>query len=147
MRGVGPPQQVRQLRLFGGGEVTELPAVHRADLGREFVQQPLSRRRERDLDHAAVLRPAFADDQPPLFEPVEHAGDVGGTGDQPASQFERRHGVGSGAPQQPQGVVLLGRKFVAPEQRVLGLLEAVVGPPQVEEDLLLAGVEAAGPAA
>src|SRR5207237_98365 len=64
--------------------------------------------------------------------------------DEPVGQGEGRHGVRVDRPEQAQGVVLLRRQVEAGEQGVLVGAQAVVGPPEVEECLLLGRVEARG---
>jgi hypothetical protein len=94
-----------------------------------------------DLHDAPIVRGPSAVDQSALLELVEKPGDVRRTRHEPAGQVQRSDHAGVGACQKAQGVVLLRREVISAKECLFEGAQAIVGPPQAEEDLLLQGIE------
>src|SRR5690606_23680327 len=127
-----------------GGHVAKLPPVALGELGRDLIQELETGLRDVDADHATVVGRALSRDQPAVGELVEHPRDVGGPRHQAVRESERRDGIRALRTKDSKRVVLLRRQSEAPEELVLEDPQAIVGPPKVEEDLLLEGVESEG---
>jgi hypothetical protein len=121
--------------------VPELLFVAGAERFAEGVEELDAALGEGHVDDTAIFGRAFAADESPVLKLVEHAGDVGRPGDEATGQFQCRQRGRVNVPQEPEEVVLLGREVELREELVFVGLEAIVGPPEAEEDLLFERIE------
>lgn len=123
--------------------MAQLSAMTLSQRPGDFAKQCGAFRRDADANHASILGRAFAYNQFALGQVVQHPGDVRRAGHEPASQFERGHGVGIRRPQQSQHVVLLRREIESAKQIVFECAQPIVGPPEIQVDFLFQRVEPA----
>jgi len=141
VRPAGGLQQFDEGAKISGREMTELFCAAIDDTFGHLLEEGVAIGRDRDPHNASVVGEALAADERPGLEPVDKAGDVRGSGDEPGGKDKRGECFWSRIPQQTQRVVLLGREIEISKHPLLERLEAIVGPPQVQIGLLLEGIK------
>src|SRR5437763_10175177 len=121
--------------------MAELPCMALAQRLLDFAQESNARFGDPDAHNPAVVVGPLAVNEAALFQLVEQPGDIWGARHKSAGEIEGVKRLRVFAAQQPQCVVLLRREIIPAEEFVFQNAQAVVGAPEVEEDLLLEGVE------
>ncbi len=107
----------------------------------DFAEQIETEARDSDPNDAPIFRRSLPSHQAPLFELVEHAGDVRRPRDQPFRQTQGWQNRRVLRTQQPEQVVLLRRQVEARERLILQGPQPVIRPPQVQKGFLLRRIE------
>jgi hypothetical protein len=121
--------------------VSKLPFVASPNRPTEFIEQGNAGPGNPDLDGAAIVGRPAANNEAPLFELVEQAGDVRRPRDKPTAKRDRGHTPGMPSTQEPQRVILLSGQAMAAKEDVLQGSELVVRSPQVQEGFLFEGIK------
>lgn len=80
-------------------------------------------------------------DQAVFLETVEHSRNVRSAGDETIGEDESIQRLGVPGPQYAKHVVLLRGKSVLGKEVVFDCAQAIVGPPKIQERLLVQGIE------
>jgi len=123
------------------GQAGEECFAELGDARGDLLEQPFALRRETDAEDAFVVRAGRAADEAGGFGALEQAGDVGGFGDEARGDVALRDAVGAGASDDAEYVVLGSGERELAEVLLHAVHEDSSGASEVEQDLLLEGIE------
>ena len=126
------------------GQAGEECFAELGDARGDLLEQPFALRRETDAEDAFVVRAGRAADEAGGFGALEQAGDVGGFGDEARGDVALRDAVGAGASDDAEDVVLGPGEGELTEVLLHAVHEDGRGSGEVEQDLLLEGIERPG---
>ena len=126
------------------GEVGKEGFADLGDARGDLLEQPGSLGGEADAEDALVVRAGGAADEAGGFGALEQAGDVGGFGDEAAGDVALRDAGWAGAGDDAEYVVLRGGEGELAEVLLHAVHEDGGGAGEVEQDLLLEGIEGPG---
>ena len=134
-------EQLDESLQISAVEMAQLPLMHLCQWFADFMEESQPGLSDADHHGSPIILSSAPTDQFPQFELIEHAGDVGGAGNQPAHQEQSRHRLRMLSLQQAEHVVLLGGKLPVAEEFILDRAQAVIRPPQGQIGLLFEGIE------
>ena len=150
-------QRLKMQLFFAAGveKFVEGPELWRCEAGKEgfaelrdargdLLEQPFALRREADAEDAFVVRAGGAADEAGGFGALEQARDVGGLSDETRGDITLRDAVGTGASDDAEDVVLGPGEGELTEVLLHAVHEDGRGSGEVEQDLLLEGIERPG---